>query len=170
MQMHGSPHKIAAGAALGIFIAFTPTFGIQLIMVVIAAWLLRVSAPAGLVSVWVTNVFTLAPIYAFCYIIGRPFVPGADQSLTEAYQTLRAFVVSFGALSFWEVWSQTRAVGKLGWDMFLPMLIGGCLLGLLGAATTYPLVYRGVLRYRQFRARLQGHHAGVSESETEGVE
>jgi uncharacterized protein len=158
MRLHGSPHKIALGAALGMFIAITPTFGIQLILAFIIASIFRASRPAALISVWVTNIFTLAPIYAFCYLVGAVFVPDADLSMREVYGTMTQLVVSLGSLSFWEIWSQTKVVARLGWDMFLPMLIGGCIVGAVAGAATYPVVYWGVKRYRTVKEMLKHVH------------
>jgi uncharacterized protein len=67
-------HSLAGGFALGIFVAFTPTFGIQLLLAAFFAIIIRVNLPAALLSCFITNPFTIAPIYYFCFQVGALFI------------------------------------------------------------------------------------------------
>jgi uncharacterized protein (DUF2062 family) len=64
------PRRLALGAAIGIFVAFTPTFGFQMVLVVFIAWLLRANKAVGLPIVWISNPATMGFIYYVCYMIG----------------------------------------------------------------------------------------------------
>ncbi len=65
-----SPRRIARGVALGLFIALTPTFGIQIFAYFPIAYLLRANRAAGFPFLWITNALTLVPIYFPCYYLG----------------------------------------------------------------------------------------------------
>jgi hypothetical protein len=74
--LRGSPEAIARGLAIGLFVAFTPTIGVQLILAAALATLLGASRAAALVPVWITNPVTIPPIYGFTYMVGSWFFPG----------------------------------------------------------------------------------------------
>lgn len=65
------PHRLALGIAIGIFVAFTPTIGFQMMIAMFLAWLLRANKAIGVTVVWITNPATIVPIYYPCYVIGR---------------------------------------------------------------------------------------------------
>lgn len=158
ISLHGSPREVALGAALGMFLAFTPTFGIQLFLALIITSLIRASRPAALITVWVTNIFTIAPIYAFCYWLGA-FIWPADATFHEAYSKLSQLATgAAGAVTgeWWQFWTILKSsFAFIGYEMYMPMLIGGLIVGLVTGAITYFIVLKGVLRYRRMRARLR---------------
>lgn len=55
---------------LGMFVAFTPTIGLQLLTVGICAFLLRINLPSALLVVWITNPVTAIPIYSMEIKVG----------------------------------------------------------------------------------------------------
>jgi uncharacterized protein (DUF2062 family) len=74
------PEHTARGVAVGLFWAFTPLVGIQLYLV-LASWLLvrkstrfAFSLLAALAWTWVTNIFTVWPVYYVFYVTGRLFL------------------------------------------------------------------------------------------------
>ncbi len=58
-----SRETIARGLALGLFIGFTPTMGIQIILTGLAAYFLKVNIPIALAGSLVTNPFTAGIVY-----------------------------------------------------------------------------------------------------------
>lgn len=64
------PHLMAGGFAVGTFIAFTPTSGIQMLIAGAICVLLRINLPFALVATWITNYFTTPFIYYWCYRVG----------------------------------------------------------------------------------------------------
>ena len=65
------PHRIALGVAIGMFFTLTPFIGVQMVLVVGAAWLLRANKVVGIPLVWISNPATFVPIFYPCYVIGR---------------------------------------------------------------------------------------------------
>ena len=58
------PHRLALGVAIGMFVTFTPTVGLQMVLVGVLAWLLRANKLVGLPVVWLSNPATVVPIYS----------------------------------------------------------------------------------------------------------
>ena len=64
------PHRLSMGIAIGMFITFTPTVGIQMLLNVFLCWLCRANKLVGLPIVWISNPATLVFIYTGCYWVG----------------------------------------------------------------------------------------------------
>lgn len=62
--------SVSAGLAIGIFIALTPTIGVQIPLIILAALLLRVNIPVAIAASWVTNPLTAPVIYPLQYRLG----------------------------------------------------------------------------------------------------
>lgn len=56
-------YTLARGVSVGMFIGLTPTVGIQTGMMIIASILFRANFPAAFVVSFVSNPFTMAPLY-----------------------------------------------------------------------------------------------------------
>ena len=131
--LNDTPRAIALGAAIGTFIAFTPTVGAQMLIVLGVGWLckpfFRFNKLAGLIAVYISNPVTTLPIYWFNYWIGTFFMPGNlthDQLATVLdYQGFTQWGQSLWALMI-----------EIGW----PLLIGSLIVGLICALPAYPLV------------------------------
>lgn len=68
------PYKLAMGVAVGVFITFTPTIGLQMALCVGLAWMLRANAFVGIPIVWISNPLTFVPIYYPLYLLGASIV------------------------------------------------------------------------------------------------
>ncbi len=152
LHIDDSPHKIALGLAIGIFVAGTPTLGIRLWIIIALSILLRANKVAGLVSVWISNVFTYVPICYFSYLIGRGvfniFAPDRTMSKEQVAEYLNklfapaSIVTGFFTRQYWrEFWNLTMSIGPELW-------IGGFVLGGLVAASSYIVCYNLVKAHR----------------------
>ena len=164
VSLHGSPRDVALGAAIGVFVAFTPTVGFQMLMGAFLATLVGANRPAAIILPWITNPLTIPPIFALTYWVGGFFRRGP--SATQVYHELGEIVGSLGRLSFHAFYEQLTEFLKVGADVFVPMMIGGVIVGAICAAVTYPLVLRAVMRYRLRRARRRRRKALAREQET----
>ena len=136
--LSGTPHSIALGTAIGLFVAWTPTVGIHMILVIALAVLFRASKAAGLIAVYISNPLTIVPMYWVEYKLGAIVM---DQQLS--YEELKRIVHSH--------W--TEALWKLCVELALPMWLGGSVLALAFAVPGYYLTRWMVVR---FRGRLSG--------------
>lgn len=123
-----TPEKITRGLALGIFVGLLPLMGIQILFVVFLAVLTRVNKISATLGVFITNPFTVIPIYAFNLKVG--FV------LTGRYSELSGV----GSLK------TVREFANLGADLLFDFLLGSFVVAAIGATLTYlvfrPFIYR----------------------------
>ena len=135
LMLDDSSHRIALGAAIGMFVALTPTVGIQMVLVlalaVIFRPLFRFNKMAALLAVYVSNPLTVVPIYWFGYKLGTIYFPG-DISRQEfeaifAYQGLSEWWASFTRLFV---------------DVGVPLLAGCFVMATCAGLATYPILLR----------------------------
>ena len=142
LTLDDTPHSIAMGVTVGMFIGLTPTVGIQmLIVVVVAALTARVfqfNRLAALLTVYVSNPITTVPIYYFNYKIGTLFV-GGDLTRGDFERILR-----YDGLAKW--WG---AVLELIVEVGTPLLIGSLLVATICAAVSYPAMRLAVQAVRR---------------------
>jgi uncharacterized protein (DUF2062 family) len=127
-----SPHFIASGMALGLFIGMTPFFGLHVVAALILATFLKMSKIAAVIGVNITNAFTAPLIYPLNYWVGTRLVGSS-----HAVDWPAAFSVS-------EMLNFLRYSPLIVRDM----VIGGTVLGLPLAFLGYGLILWGVKRYR----------------------
>lgn len=134
------PEQLARGVAIGVFVTFTPTIGLQTILVLFLAWLLRANKIVGLPIVWVTNPVTFVPIYFPCYVIGSMMLGHRPVSL-----------------DWWKQLGQPPDEGM--WDMFkfywdrletiaAPLWIGCIVVATVLALLSYFMAFHTIRGYR----------------------
>lgn len=66
--------SLAGGLALGLFVAFTPTIPLQMLLAAAGAILFKVNLPIALAACWITNPLTAVPIYMAAWRLGRRLI------------------------------------------------------------------------------------------------
>ena len=131
LGIRDSAHSIALGTAIGVAIGMTPTVGIQMIIVVVVAFLTRpffyFNRMAGVLAVYISNPLTIVPIYYFLYWVGTFFVEG---NLTR--EDFRE-VLDFQGLAGW--W---HAITNLFVEIGAPLLIGTAIVAPISGLLTSP--------------------------------
>jgi len=140
LHVDDTPHRIALGVAIGIFIAWTPTIGFQMILTVLLSTLLRANKLVGLPFVWISNPLTVVPIYGPNYIIGCWLSGRPYNSLDFLIKATRVTGGWIDKVQAW--WSAT-------WQVFRPLWTGSILVGIILAILTYFTIYRAVAAYRR---------------------
>lgn len=79
-------HGIAGGLAVGVFVAMTPTIGIQMVLACLAAYFLRVNIPIAIAACWITNPATIPIIYPLQFQLGKALVGVPDPEELRHYQ------------------------------------------------------------------------------------
>ena len=131
------PEDIAAGWALGVFVGFAIPFGLQLVVSIPLALMMRVSKIGATLGTFVTNPVTIFFIYpAQTFVVNKLLFGG---SLT--YSRI--------ADTEW-TWA---AVRKLGAEAMVSFFLGGFLLAIILTPVAYFTVKRLVLGARVRRAR-----------------
>ena len=121
LHLRETPQRTALAFALGVFIAFTPTYGLHFVSVIVLAWAFRLNFPALLVGALINNPWTIAPILGVTmwtgfFLLGMPEIPDFSWdtlSITTLYESVRPFI--------------------------LPFALGALTLSVLGALVAYPL-------------------------------
>lgn len=130
------PELLAKGAALGLFVACTPTLGIQMLISAAMAILLRVNLPISLAATWVTNVATAPFFYYFCYRVGLFFLGGTIQA-----SEIAPFV------------GKWQTFAKIAYPLWVGSLIVGTVIAILGYFGVYSLCL--IERHYRFKEVLQ---------------
>ncbi len=131
LHLRESPQRTALAFALGVFIAFSPTYGLHTVMVVLCTWLFRLNFLALMAGAFVNNPWTVVPILGATYwtgalLMGRTDVPTFDWhdlSFAGLYQQILPYAI--------------------------PFVLGGFLLSVIGALLAYPAAYFFVSKYRR---------------------
>jgi hypothetical protein len=137
LLLQDTPHSIALGTAIGLFIAWTPTVGIHMILVVAICLMLRANKTASLVAVYVSNPLTMLPMYWIDYWLGALVL---DRRFT--YEELKALLNYQG----WDGFK--HAFWTLCVDLAGPMWLGGLVLALASAVPGYYVTRWAIARYQ----------------------
>lgn len=130
-RIQATPDTVARGMALGLFIGMTPTFGIQMVLALVFAFLLRQNKIAAVIGVWNTNPLTAPFIYGLEYEVGRVMMglPHPHVAIEFTYAALKG----------------------VGWQVVAPLWLGSFVLGVPVALIGYSLTLRFVPLLRQWR-------------------
>ena len=157
-RLPDTPHRIALGFCCGVFMSFTPLFGLHLFGSMGLAWLIGGNVLAAAIGQVVGNPFTLPFIAWISMAIGRRILgeggPSGrsferiDQALAGGIDGLWQSILAWFGMGVSQ-WGKVMIVYS---EVFLPYLIGGILPGLITSAFFYYLV-RAVVRAYQKRRR-----------------
>jgi uncharacterized protein (DUF2062 family) len=162
LTLRGSPESIALGLAIGVFVACSPLLGIHLVMAIVLATLLNANRPAALAASFLNNPATFVPVYALEYWVGSFFWAGPPVSRVK--QVLGEVADQFTGSSVLNMREHVALVLELGKDVFVPMMIGGTLLGLLAGTAVY---FPTVAMVRKLRTRRQAKRVRRESAPTE---
>ena len=110
-QQEGSPGQRARGLAAGIFCGCFPFFGLQTLLGIALASVVRGNHLLAAAGTWISNPFTYVPLYWFNYQVGDVLLRGAPTPMpTQLRDT--------------SLWDQ-------GWNFTSRLLLGSSLVGLI---------------------------------------
>ena len=127
-SQEGSAGQRARGLAVGVFCGCYPFFGLQIVISVAAASMVRGNHLLAAAGTLVSNPVTYVPLYWFNYLVGDHLLPASAGSTD-----LRALHRS-------SLWDQ-------GWEFTTRLLLGSTLVGAVLALVS------GLIAYRLFRRR-----------------
>lgn len=142
LHANETPRELSLGIAVGIFVAFTPTIGIQMIVAGFLAWLLGANRLVSIAMVWISNPATMLPIFWYCYRVGCAFLvmePIGKQWWAELAKPPDGWWTS---VQFF--WSRILAIAT-------PLWLGGTIVGLVFAYVSYYLSLAAISYYRRIR-------------------
>lgn len=135
LHLNEPPHRTALAFAVGVFIAFSPTYGLHTLMVLFCTWAFRLNFLALMAGALLNNPWTIVPILGATVwtgfeVLGLPSVPPFawdDLSLDALYRQIMPYL--------------------------LPFLVGGMVLSIAAALLSYPAAYWFISRYRMRNRR-----------------
>ncbi len=119
IRLHSSPDYLARGLAIGVFSGFLPFFGLQVILSVASASLLRGHRVVAAAATWISNPLTYIPLYSLGFHLGRWMLGSTE--------------IVFTAQTF----QSTQSVMALGSEFAITLLTGCITLGLIFASISY---------------------------------
>lgn len=148
LNLHDAPHSLAGGVAIGMFMGFTPLFGLKTLLCVGAAYILRCNPIAAVIAVSLHDVVT-------------PFWP----VLLEI-----EYAIGSKLLGFFDGVAHPASVTEfhihelMKWTTFftigLPMLLGSMFLSAPAAAVSYAVMLP-VFQRRELRRLERQQGAGL---------
>jgi len=145
LSLDDTPHRIALGLAIGIFVTFTPTIGLQMLLTVLLATLFRANKAVGVPFVWISNPLTIVPVYGPSFLLGSWMLGGR-----YSWQQFNAvFTKAFQLEGGWI--DKTQAWWEAAWPIFPPLWLGSILISLVLGVVAYIVTYRAVLAFRRYR-------------------
>ncbi|WP_145092694.1 DUF2062 domain-containing protein [Rosistilla carotiformis] len=136
------PHPLALGVAIGLFVTFTPTIGLQMLLVMLLAWALRANKVVGIPIVWLSNPATFVPIYLPCYQVGR-LILGSEPKGRAWWHSLQHPPKGF--------LNKTEFYWTSIWEIIGPLTIGCLVVASVVAVIGYCVTYSVIYTYRMKR-------------------
>ncbi len=149
VRMQASPHRVALGAAAGIFAAITPFLGAQMLLAVLLAAALRASVPAALLGTFIGNPLSWPIIWAGTYAAGC-LMMGTDAVAQAVEIERRLNLISDAVRSGSAAQLEVAADGAA--PLLLPMVAGSVPVGLALALLFYWALRRAVAAAQHRRA------------------
>ena len=126
LALDAHPGHIAAAFAVGVFISFTPFFGLHTPLAIAIAFVFRLNKVAAITGAWVNTPLTVGPVLVASYELGR-FLRGKE---------IKPFVIkSFD-------WADLQIYAK-------SLILGSSVIGFAAALAAYALCYWLVVRFRR---------------------
>lgn len=131
LSLDAHPGHIAIGFAVGVFISFTPFFGLHTPMAIALAFIFRLNKLTCITGAWVNTPLTVVPVLLASYNLGR-FLRGKP-----------AKELVFKGLE----WHQLQPYAK-------SILLGSSIIGFAAAVAAYFICYWLVVTFRRKDAAL----------------
>lgn len=157
-RLPDDPHRIARGVGAGVFISFTPLFGLHFLSAVAVAKLVRGNLLASLLGTFFGNPVTF-PIIAFASMKFGHLILGTSFDESQHATLFGKFVGAgedlkhnFFAL-FTDATTQWGNLYNFWNEVFLPYMVGGLLPGIVAGVASYYLSEPLIAAYQKHRRK-----------------
>lgn len=168
------PHRIARGIFAGIFVTFSPFFGLHFLLAAMVAWVLRGNIIAALLSTFVGNPLTFVLIAASSLQTGYFLLGMGDTHSPEMHRSLGGKFVDAGQdfkdnliALFTDADADWTALQVFYNEVWLPYLIGGLIPGIIAGIIGYYISLPVIQAYQKRRkGALKAKWAALKEKAT----
>ncbi len=151
--LSGSPHSLALGCGVGVFMGIMPVLPFRTVLTLIVATPARANVIAAVVvGAVIANPFVLVVWYSLALTCGNLLVANA-----VTWDRVSAMLDSIGRAGFAESLS---LVGTVGWDVVFVLLAGGCLIALPAGLASYVVALRYFSKRQQASTEKPGWTGG----------
>lgn len=144
LRQKDEPERVAGGMALGVMLGFMLPPGVQMLVAVALAPMLRVNLIAAALGTWVTNPITIPFIYPGALIFGE-FLTGLS---------LREHSIPLEDEHFWAFITDFRAHSRT----IMLLEVGLMALGAMAALPMYYITKLAVVKFRKRSRRKHVEH------------
>jgi uncharacterized protein (DUF2062 family) len=146
LHLDDPPWRLALSLAVGVFISFTPFYGLQTLLAIGVALVLRLNRAATLTGTWLNLPWFAPLVYAGALRLGTLLIPD-PAGIRGAWL---AYALSQPGSISW------RDLPELLDLVSLPLLLGTSLLGAAAGLVTYVVSFRIISRRRAGREPSSG--------------
>lgn len=126
LSLDAHPGHIATGFAVGVFVSFTPFFGLHTPIAIALAFIFRINKVACITGAWINTPLTVVPVLAASYKLGEILLgnkPGALKTTSLEWSSLKEYASS--------------------------IILGSSIIGFIAALAGYGLCYWLVIYFRK---------------------
>lgn len=150
-------HRISRGVAAGVFVCFTPFFGLHFVLAAAIAWTIRGNVLAALLATFVGNPLTFPIIAEVSLEIGTRILhlpldmhlPQVIEAFSRALNDVWHNVIAI----FTRDQAQWHGLGRFWHRVLLPYFVGGIVPGLVAALVSYYLTTPVITAYQKSRVK-----------------
>lgn len=124
LSVKDTPHRISLAFSVGILIGMSPLFGIHTILGLVASSVFRLNRLVTIAGVYVTNPWTIIPIYTFSTWVGAKCL-GISKILPEVDWRNITFTALLNDFS----------------PLLIPFIVGTALVGVVASLASYVIIY-----------------------------
>lgn len=126
MRLRERPEKLAKGFAVGAFAGCFPLFGLQMIMAILLAVIVRGNKFAAMMGTWISNPFTYVPIFWFNFEVGQLI-------LHLSINDVKPSKIEFN-------WNSWQSLADAGLEIIFTLLVGSFAVGIVVSFLVYYLI------------------------------
>lgn len=151
------PHRISRGIAAGVFVSFTPFFGLHFVLAALIAFLMRGNMLAAILATFVGNPLTFPFIVEIStslgsHILGLPTDMHLPQIMLAFSHAMSDLWLNFKAIFTDQVADWDR-IQRFYQRIFLPYAVGGLVPGVIGGLIAYVLSRPVITAYQKRRIK-----------------
>ncbi|MBZ0156462.1 MAG: DUF2062 domain-containing protein [Alphaproteobacteria bacterium] len=131
VSIQDSPRKVALSFAVGVFLGMSPLLGLHTVLGIAAALIFRLNKFVTILGVYITNPWTIVPLYTFSTWLGAKML-GVEEIIPA---------IDWDGITFSYFLKEMK-------HLLWPFLFGTTFVGILSAALGYVVIHHAIMKSR----------------------